>query len=160
MVNIDFRIANEAMAFFEVGEREYHCHSKITDEKDVYSMIAAIVNLGFAIELFLKSILNEKAWGHDLKVLFCKVPQSEQNAILQLTIAHMQKWGFKCEEESFWNYLEDNKLVFEEWRYFYQKGKNANMVFLLALGCSLRNILNLTKEIRGIGSKRKFKQQL
>lgn len=158
MVNIDLRIANEAMAFFEVGEKEYHCHSKIVDEEDVYSMIPAVVNLGFAIELFLKSILNEKAWGHDLKILFCKVPQSEQNAILQLTIAHMQTWGFECEEESFWHYLEENKLVFEKWRYFYQKGTSANLVFLLALGSSLCNILNLAKEIRGMGSKRNFKE--
>lgn len=42
MGNIDFRIANEAMAFFEVGERKYRCHSKIADEKDVYFMIAAL----------------------------------------------------------------------------------------------------------------------
>ncbi|MCM1256950.1 MAG: hypothetical protein NC307_03770 [Roseburia sp.] len=147
MVNIDFKIANEAMAFFEVGEREYRSQSKITNEKDMYSIIPAMVNLGFSIELFLKSMLDEKVRGHDLKKLFCQIPNNEQNIILQLTVTHMQTWGFPCDEESFWNYLEKNKLVFEEWRYLYQRGKSVNMVFLLAMGCSLRNMLTLLKEI-------------
>ena len=84
--------------------------------------------------------------GHDLKKLFCAIPEKEQKVISQLTIVHMQTWGFECSEELFWEYLEVDKLVFEEWRYFYQRGKTVNIAFLLALGCSLRNLLNITRE--------------
>ena len=63
MVVIDYKIANEAMAFFDIGEREYRNHMKLKDDKDIYAMIPAIVNLAFSIELFLKSVLDESAWG-------------------------------------------------------------------------------------------------
>lgn len=149
MVIIDFKIASEANAFFEVGEKEYLSHKKINSEKDMYATIPAIVNLAFSIELFLKCMLDEKVRGHDLNKLFHSLPDNDRNAIMQLTITHMKTWGFECDEKDFWNYLDKNKLVFKEWRYFYQRGKTVNIVFLLALGCSLRNLINLTKELGG-----------
>lgn len=115
-MKIDPRIANEAMAFFDVGKQEYLKHgNSISTEKDGYAFIPIIVNLAFSIELFLKCML-EKSWGHDLEELFLKIEESERNAILQITLKQVQQLESNFKETDFWDCLRRNKAAFEDWR--------------------------------------------
>lgn len=142
-MKIEPRIANEATAFFNLGKQEYLKHgNSINTEKDAYTFIPIIVNLAFSIELFLKSML-ENPWGHDLDDLFMKINDNERNAILQLTIKQVQKLEPDFKESDFWDCLERNKVAFEDWRYFYQRGKNADIFFLLSFATALHNIISM-----------------
>lgn len=142
-MKIDPRMANEAMAFFNVGKQEYLKHgNNIDTEEDVYAIIPVIVNLAFSIELFLKCML-EKSRGHDLEELYMKVDDKERNAILLLTIKQAQQLEPDFNESDFWDCLKRNKVAFEDWRYFYQRGKNANIFFLLSFATALHNIISI-----------------
>lgn len=142
-MKIDTRIVNEATAFFNLGKQEYLKHgNSINAEEDAYIIIPIIVNLAFSIELFLKSML-ENPWGHDLEKLFMKINDNERNAILQLTIKQAQQLEPDFKESDFWDSLKRNKVAFEDWRYFYQRGKNADIFFLLSLATALHNILSM-----------------
>ncbi len=142
-MKIEPRITNEATAFFNLGKQEYLKHgNSINAEKDAYIFIPIIVNLAFSIELFLKSML-ENPWGHDLEKLFMKINDNERNAILQLTIKQAQQYEPDFKESDFWDSLKRNKVAFEDWRYFYQRGKNADIFFLLSFATALHNILSM-----------------
>ena len=132
-MEIDLRIANEAMAFFDVGKQEYLKRgSSINTDKDGYAFIPIIANLAFSIELFLKCML-EKSWGHDLEDLFLKIDENERKAILQITIKQVQQLAPDFKESDFWDCLRRNKVAFEDWRYFYQRGKHADVFFSFLL---------------------------
>lgn len=142
-MEIDPRIANEAMAFFNVGKQEYLKHGRSIDtESDCYAIIPVIVNLAFSIELFLKSMIKD-AWGHDLEKLFMEIEEKERNAILQVTIKQVQQMEADFSETDFWDCLKRNKVAFEDWRYFYQRGKSANIYFLFSLATALHNIISV-----------------
>ena len=142
-MKVDPRIVNEATAFFNLGKQEYLKHgNSINTEEDAYTFIPIIVNLAFSIELFLKSMLDSP-WGHDLEKLFMQIDDNEKNAILQLTIKQAQQLEPDFKESDFGDSLRRNKLAFEDWRYFYQRGKNANIFFLLSFATALHNILSM-----------------
>ncbi len=142
-MKVDPRIVNEATAFFNLGKQEYLKHgNSINTEEDAHTFIPIIVNLAFSIELFLKSMLDSP-WGHDLEKLFMQIDDNEKNAILQLTIKQAQQLEPDFKESDFWDSLRRNKLAFEDWRYFYQRGKNANIFFLLSFATALHNILSM-----------------
>ena len=71
-----------------------------------------------------------------------QIDYNEKNAILQLTIKQAQQLEPDFKESDFWDSLRRNKLAFEDWRYFYQRGKNANIFFLLSFATALHNILS------------------
>ena len=145
-MKIDPRIANEATAFFNLGKQEYLKHGdSMNSEKDIYTFIPIIVNLAFSIELFLKSMLDNVR-GHDLEILFSKIDDNERNAILQLTIKQVQQLEPDFQEADFWDCLRRNKVAFEDWRYFYQRGKNADIFFLLSFSTALHNIISMVME--------------
>ncbi len=142
-MKVDPRIVNEATAFFNLGKQEYLKHrNSINTEEDAYTFIPIIVNLAFSIELFLKSMLDSP-WGHDLEKLYMQIDDNEKDAILQLTIKQAQQLEPDFKESDFWDSLRRNKLAFEDWRYFYQRGKNANIFFLLSFATALHNILSM-----------------
>lgn len=142
-MKIDPRIANEATAFFDVGKQEYLKHgNSINTEKDVYVFIPIIVNLAFSIELYLKCML-EKSWGHDLEELFLKIDENERNAILQITLKQVQQVEPDFKESDFWDCLKRNKVAFEDWRYFYQRGKHADVFFLFSFATTLHNLISV-----------------
>lgn len=142
-MKVDPRIVNEATAFFNLGKQEYLKQgNSINTEEDAYTFIPIIVNLAFSIELFLKSMLDSP-WGHDLEKLFMQIDDNEKKAILQLTIKQAQQLEPDFKESDFWDSLRRNKLAFEDWRYFYQRGKNANIFFLLSFATALHNILSM-----------------
>ncbi len=148
-MEIDPRIANEAMAFFNVGKQEYLKHgNSINTEKDGYAFIPIIVNLSFSIELFLKCML-EKSWGHDLEELFLKIEENERNAILQITIKQVQQLEPDFKESDFWDCLRRNKAAFEDWRYFYQRGKHADVFFLFSFAATLHNLISVVMTFGG-----------
>lgn len=142
-MKIDPRIANEATAFFNLGKQEYLKHGNtINTEEDVYAFIPIIVNLAFSIELFLKCML-EKSWGHDLEDLFLKIDDNERNAILQITLKQVQQLDTDFKESDFWDCLKRNKAAFEDWRYFYQRGKHADIFFLFSFATTLHNLISV-----------------
>lgn len=143
MVTLDLRVAKEGIAFYKIGEREYIECSKNADEALPYKMITAIVNLSFGIELFLKSMINNP-WGHDLSKLFNNLEEDTRDAVMHVTMGLMKEWGSACAEEQFHEYLDTNKVAFEDWRYFYQRGGNANILFLYALGTALYGMIGLS----------------
>ncbi len=142
-MEIDLRIAKEAMAFFDVGKQEYLKRgSNLNTDKDGYAFIPIIVNLAFSIELFLKCML-EKSWGHDLEDLFLKIDENERKAILQITIKQVQQLEPDFNESDFWDCLRRNKTAFEDWRYFYQRGKHADVFFLFSFATILHNLISV-----------------
>lgn len=142
-MKIDPRTVNEATALFNLGKQEYLKQGNILNtEEDVYAFILIIVNLAFSIELFLKSML-ENVRGHDLEILFMKIDENERTAILQLAIRQAQQLETDFKETDFWDCLRKNKVAFEDWRYFYQRGKNADIFFLLSFATALHNITSL-----------------
>lgn len=146
-MEIDPRIANEAMAFFDVGKQEYLKRgNSINTEKDGYALIPIIVNLAFSIELFLKCML-EKSWGHDLEKLFLKIDENERKAILQITLKQVQQLEPDFKESDFWDCLRRNKAAFEDWRYFYQRGKHADVFFLFSFATTLHNIISVVMTV-------------
>ena len=45
-------------------------------------------------------------------------------------------------DEEFWSYIERNKLAFEDWRYYYQRGETVDINFLYDLATVLKKLLS------------------
>lgn len=125
-------IGKEAGAFYRNGARSYLEYKEliVADNKYFYDIIPAIVNLAFSIELAAKSFIDEDKRprgkeGHNLYLLVSLIEEPIQSLIID-TVMQITKF----DKKEVWQYLELNKYAFNEWRYYYQDGKNVNVSFL------------------------------
>ena len=119
---VGFKIANEALAFYEVGKREYFASvdkAAVDSETCFYRLIPAIVNLAFSIELSFKAGINEqdaKKCGHDLQKLFDKIGSPINSVLMNATVEQMKRYDATYNESAFLEQLSRNKNAFENWR--------------------------------------------
>ena len=151
MDRIMMKVGNEALAFYEVGAREYlTCIEHIASDPEnyFYRLIPAIVNLAFSIELSFKTFINEvdaKKCRHDLQKLLESVGNPIKDLLVEAVVAKMKQYDPAFNEESFWVYLDRNKEAFEDWRYYYQRGNIANITFLYEMATVMINVVKRTK---------------
>ena len=147
MDRIMMKVGNEALAFYEVGAREYlTCIKNVASDPEnyFYRLIPAIVNLAFSIELSFKTFINEidaKKCRHDLQKLLEHVGNPVKDILVEAVIAEMKQCDAAFNEESFWAYLDQNKEAFEDWRYYYQRGKIVDITFLYDMATVMINVV-------------------
>ena len=100
----------------------------IDDEKDDYHwFVPYIVNLTFACELFLKSLISDgdsEVRGHNLSELFCHLDEATKSQIL-----HSASFDG---DEQFIQKLQEISNGFCEWRYYFEKDVSASVeIFFL-----------------------------
>ena len=102
------------------------------------SFISVLILYAFNCEVGLKALCKETGVRyhreHNLKNLYNLLPGDVQNQI---------KEGFKSQDfkDNFDTYLNDNKSVFEKWRYFFDENPgHGNLSFLHELSDSITNI--------------------
>ena len=149
---IRMQIANEALAFYDIGSKEYltHMPAFLSDPQDgFYKILPVIVNLAFSIELFLKSFLKDavgRKFRHNLKLLFESLDDPERGIIITTMLSRMSKHDSDFNETKFWEYMERNKFAFEDWRYYYQRGRQVDITFLFVLATALNDFTMKFKE--------------
>lgn len=119
----DFRtdIVLIADDFYDAYQRCCECKNPIqTDNIIKYSAcnVPAIVNGAFALELYFKSMLPPKTWGHKLKELYDNLSSEIKCEIKAAVIFHLTKLAW---DKQFEEYLEDLNNVFVDWRYICEK---------------------------------------
>ena len=131
------KVGNAALAFYEVGKKEYLANIgniASNPENCFYRLLPAIVNLAFSIELSFKTFINEddaKKCKHDLQKLFEKVGSPVKDVLMAAVISQMQHHDATFNEKTFGEYLDRNKEAFEDWRYYYQRGKTVDITFFV-----------------------------
>ena len=108
----------------------------------------AIVNLAFSIELSFKTFINEddaKKCKHDLQKLFEKVGSPVKDVLMAAVISQMQHHDATFNEKTFGEYLDRNKEAFEDWRYYYQRGKTVDITFLYDMATVTTNFVKEAK---------------
>ena len=152
MDRVMMKVGNEALAFYKVGKKAYNDNIKKINnnpEEAVYGLIVAIVNLAFSIELCLKTFIDEtesKKCKHDLKKLFNMIDETYQKELIKAIIKQFSQFGSVIDEQTFWEYLDNNKNAFEHWRYYYQNNDNADVTFLYSMATVLKNFVSKIKE--------------
>lgn len=149
---IRMKIANEAIAFYDVGSREYSSHISAlaaNPQENFYKILPAIVNLSFSIELFLKAFLKDedgRRLKHNLKALLENWGEPEKSLIITAVLTRMQQYNSSFSETMFWEHMDANKFAFEDWRYYYQRGNHVNITFLYVFSTVLRDFVIKFKE--------------
>ena len=139
------------MAFYEVGKKEYLANIgniASNPENCFYRLLPAIVNLAFSIELSFKTFINEddaKKCKHDLQKLFEKVGSPVKDVLMAAVISQMQHHDATFNEKTFGEYLDRNKEAFEDWRYYYQRGKTVDITFLYDMATVTTNFVKEAK---------------
>lgn len=121
---------NEA---FHIGESFHKISKEIIPDNffedsddDYHWFIPSVVNMSFACELYLKSLLsdgNKGNLGHDIKELFDDL-SNEKKEIIKNSLE------FRGDKE-FEKNIKINKDVFKNWRYaFEKKEKTVDIIFL------------------------------
>jgi len=102
----------------------------------------------FAVEMGLKTLLtstkfDQNPLGHDLAKLLRKLPSEIQGEIESKTLEGIES----SENTNFAILLEENRLVFEEWRYFHEgKSTQSNIGFLQSLMLAIHNV-NISNKV-------------
>jgi hypothetical protein len=94
-----------------------------------------IVNLAFAIELYLKLLIGKQSRGHDLHKLFLVLEKAEPGAAQFLI--HNYRHSRGCRED-FLAALRPEACAFKRWRYAYEYEflcSSADTLMALADGC-------------------------
>ena len=149
---IRMQIANEAIAFYDVGSREYSNHMPALIEnpqENFYKILPAIVNLSFSIELFLKTFLKDedgRRLRHDLKALLENWGEPEKSLIITAVLNRMRQYNSSFSETMFWEHMNANKFAFEDWRYYYQRGDHVDITFIFVVSSVLRDFVIKFKE--------------
>lgn len=153
---MDEAVASEAAAFYEIGMEvenrviEYAENLKDGEQprkRELIKEIAAIINLAFSCELFLKSGLNDEErvrkenQVHNIKALFEK-QQPELRQLIKGGVVELRKKTINnYDEEMFDNELQRNSEVFFKWRYYYEgKVTDLSMEFIRVLSLVLFTI--------------------
>ncbi|MDO6598439.1 hypothetical protein Q4512_16085 [Oceanihabitans sp. 2_MG-2023] len=122
-------------------------HLKNSDDLGINTLLAtqripAIVLLGLSIELTFKLIikqkLNKEFRIHELNKLFKKLPSEIRDSIVLNVTSDL-----KISESEFYNKLNENDLIFVNWRYFYEKEtpNYAGIEFLKSLHKYLKKLI-------------------
>jgi len=115
----------------------------IDEDTQYFKLIDPIITLlSFMVELQFKAIIlndnDTREKGHNLKKLFklldpaYQIILKEEVSKIYLEITDKSSDGF-----DFYTTLENQKNVFTNWRYSFEKGSNVNIIFLKALKDSL-----------------------
>lgn len=119
---------------FHIGECFHQVACEIIPENwldneddDGHWFVPSIVNMSFACELYLKSLLSDgisEFQGHNLEDLFNKLSEETKSSVLLSPL-------FKG-DSAFYEKLSDAKFLFKDWRYFFETRKSAcvDVVFL------------------------------
>ena len=98
---------------------------------DLALNVSIIVNSALAIEIIIKSMLPKQHRTHNHKLLFEQLDENLKKRICKSTVKKMQKINGLYNTENFKQDLEQNKLCFNEWRYFYEgNSPKANFLFI------------------------------
>lgn len=95
----------------------------------------------FAVEMGIKALLvstgvDQSPRGHDLVKLFMKLPTDLKRKIECKTLEGIHG----ADDKSFSTLLENNKLAFEQWRYFHEeKSSRSDVDFLQSLMIAIHN---------------------
>ena len=133
------------------GQKEYLANIgniASNPENCFYRLLPAIVNLAFSIELSFKTFINEddaKKCKHDLQKLFEKVGSPVKDVLMAAVISQMQHHDATFNEKTFGEYLDRNKEAFEDWRYYYQRGKTVDITFLYDMATVTTNFVKEAK---------------
>lgn len=122
-------------------------HLQNSDDLGINTLLAtqripAIVLLGLSIELTFKLIikqkLNKEFRIHELNKLFTKLPSEIRDSIILNVTSDL-----KISENEFHNKLNENDLIFVNWRYFYEKEtpNYADIEFLKSLHKYLKELI-------------------
>ncbi|WP_418512124.1 hypothetical protein [Corallibacter sp.] len=122
-------------------------HLQNSDDLGINTLLAtqripAIVLLGLSIELTFKLIirqkLNKEFRIHELNKLFTKLPSEIRDSIILNVTSDL-----KISENEFHNKLNENDLIFVNWRYFYEKEtpNYAGIEFLKSLHKYLKELI-------------------
>ena len=125
----DWIKVTEARTFIETGNWAYQKANAGVDEKNEQAMFIfpAIVNLSFALELYLKSYFKGHKGGHHLTELFKDLPEEIQKIVIAALVEH----GVVSSKEDLLSRLDIIKNIFIESRYFYEQGNmEINVEFL------------------------------
>ena len=144
---INPKIWLEAECFYEIGMSSFDKMEKALAEDTSISekmyLLPATVNMAFACELYLKSLLTDTT-GHDLKTLFDKQADVIKSVIKNSIISNMENYS----ESIFEHNLEEIKDVFPTWRYYYEPDKDGlslNIEFLKLFATALHSLKELYK---------------
>ncbi len=132
----------ETKAFIVVGKEAYETAGigvKEQNKEKAMFIIPTIVNLSFAIELYMKSYINKKIENHYLDGLFKEMPEKIQNLLIAELI---ENHGVTSAEE-FNQKLKDVRRVFIDWRYFYEHKESQMVIDLEFLNLLLFAISSL-----------------
>ena len=95
-----------------------------------------------------KTFINEddaKKCKHDLQKLFEKVGSPVKDVLMAAVISQMQHHDATFNEKTFGEYLDRNKEAFEDWRYYYQRGKTVDITFLYDMATVTTNFVKEAK---------------
>lgn len=101
----------------------------------------AIVNMAFACELAIKSLLSEadRRKEHNLRKLYDLLEPQYQKELRERAI-----WGAKLEgDEDFYDKLNACSNNFVEWRYFYESGNRSIRFHYLVLQSMVEEVLDM-----------------
>ena len=121
-----FQAYDTGLAFahaVEVLLCQYDKGMHMLNYKDVMLSIPIIVNVAFACELFLKSLLAEPSRTHLLKELFLELGKQDNclyDKVMQQSIFELKKIYDGYNEDKFWNDLGHINKAFEELRYMHE----------------------------------------
>ena len=115
-------------------------------DDDFHWFVPSIVNMAFACELYLKSIISDgisETQGHDLMALFNKLNEEEKAQII-----------LEVEREridDFYTSLKESRNLFESWRYHFEQDKSCSvcLIFLELFAKALHDLAenNINKAI-------------
>ena len=136
------RQASEAAT--EARIRDQACSSvtiEINADFAVMAYMALPAWTAFAVEMGLKTLLvstgvDQNPRGHDLAKLFIQLPIDIQKMIECKTVEGLQG----NDDTNFSTLLDNNKLAFEQWRYFHEaKTTQSDIGFLQSLMLAIHN---------------------
>lgn len=126
-VGVMLSILSNAQDFSRASQilRKHNQHCVGSGEQPVFTV--DIVNLAFAIELFLKALLcgvGKKVRGHKMNELFACLPEEKQMEIKEAFNNHLVKTKGHSQDLfrlKFEDRLEQYANTYDYWRYFHEK---------------------------------------
>lgn len=114
---------------------------------DLALNVSIIVNSALASEIIMKSMLPTQYRTHNHKYLFKKLDYNLQKRIRKTTIEKMQNTNRLYDTKDFNRDLEQNKLIFNQWRYLYEGNSHeANFPFIENFMNALFEIANAERK--------------
>lgn len=132
-------IAIRAAAFYFVAEEALNDVEK-SDGKSVVEntkIVPAVVNMVFACEIALKSLLPARTNGHKLRELYDRLEPNDQREIRMRVEGEMN-----YDESTFLTKLDESSNNFVEWRYSYE-GYSPNTAHYRMMKLIVQEVLDM-----------------